>query len=245
MATLDYFFGNRLRRVAGPLAAALLGTTAVASAQQVDVTNVTLDPYFTEQLDVSGFGAENAGVILLTTTTGSILPVFCVDLYHDIYVQSYNPALPYAFGAVTTDSSGPDLGNGNPLKPAQEGAIQALATQGYHDYVTNDLNANDYVAIQGAIWQIEYTAAVTSTDPNNATAINTLISGDVNWADSNPLSYTEGLYPVGPGGQGFGTTQGFVTGVPEASTWAMMAMGFASLGYAAFRRTGKREPVTA
>jgi PEP-CTERM motif len=36
-----------------------------------------------------------------------------------------------------------------------------------------------------------------------------------------------------------------VTGVPEASTWAMMVMGFAGLGYAAFHRTGKREPVTA
>ena len=242
MATLDYFFGNRLRRVAGPLAAALLGTTAVASAQQVDVTNVTLDPYFSEQLDVSGFGAENAGVILLTTTTGSILPVFCVDLYHIIYAQWYNPALPYAFGPVTTNSSGPDSGTGNSLSPTtQEGAIQALATQGYHDYVTNDPNANDYVAIQGAIWQIEYGVAVTSTN----STIDKAISGDVSWADSNPLGYTEGLYPVGPGGQGFGTTQGFVTGVPEASTWAMMAMGFAGLGYAAFRRTGKREPVTA
>jgi hypothetical protein len=29
------------------------------------------------------------------------------------------------------------------------------------------------------------------------------------------------------------------TGVPEASTWAMMALGFAGLGYAAFRRNTK------
>ena len=28
-------------------------------------------------------------------------------------------------------------------------------------------------------------------------------------------------------------------GVPEPSTWAMMLLGFAGLGYAGFRRTGK------
>ena len=43
------------------------------------------------------------------------------------------------------------------------------------------------------------------------------------------------------------TTQGFLatpgpndpTSVPESSTWAMMLLGFAGLGYAAFRRAGK------
>jgi hypothetical protein len=29
------------------------------------------------------------------------------------------------------------------------------------------------------------------------------------------------------------------SGVPEPSTWAMMALGFAGLGYAAFRRNSK------
>jgi hypothetical protein len=35
-----------------------------------------------------------------------------------------------------------------------------------------------------------------------------------------------------------------VTGIPEPPAWAMMALGFAGLGYAAFRRSGKgRRPV--
>ena len=33
--------------------------------------------------------------------------------------------------------------------------------------------------------------------------------------------------------------QGVTPGVPEASTWAMMLLGFAGLGYAGFRRTSK------
>ena len=30
------------------------------------------------------------------------------------------------------------------------------------------------------------------------------------------------------------------SGVPEPSTWAMLALGFAGLGYAAFRRNSKK-----
>jgi hypothetical protein len=33
------------------------------------------------------------------------------------------------------------------------------------------------------------------------------------------------------------------SGVPEPSTWAMMALGFAGLGYAAFRRNVKSRAV--
>ncbi len=34
-------------------------------------------------------------------------------------------------------------------------------------------------------------------------------------------------------------TAGFQSGVPEASTWAMMVAGFAGLGFAAYRKAGK------
>jgi MYXO-CTERM domain-containing protein len=34
-----------------------------------------------------------------------------------------------------------------------------------------------------------------------------------------------------------------VTSIPEPPAWAMMALGFAGLGYAAFRRSSKRRPV--
>jgi hypothetical protein len=35
------------------------------------------------------------------------------------------------------------------------------------------------------------------------------------------------------------------SGVPEPSTWAMMALGFAGLGYAAFRRSSKKGQMAA
>jgi hypothetical protein len=36
---------------------------------------------------------------------------------------------------------------------------------------------------------------------------------------------------------------GVTPGVPESSTWAMMMVGFAGLGYAAFRRSSKSQPL--
>jgi PEP-CTERM motif len=33
------------------------------------------------------------------------------------------------------------------------------------------------------------------------------------------------------------------TGIPEASTWAMMLLGFAGLGFAGYRKTKRGEPV--
>jgi PEP-CTERM motif len=43
--------------------------------------------------------------------------------------------------------------------------------------------------------------------------------------------------PIGPGMPGTGAPAG-ATAVPEPSTWAMLLLGFAGLGYAGFRRKG-------
>jgi len=50
--------------------------------------------------------------------------------------------------------------------------------------------------------------------------------------------------PIGtPGTPGGGDTPGGATAVPEPSTWAMLLLGFAGLGYAGFRRS-KRTKVS-
>ena len=36
----------------------------------------------------------------------------------------------------------------------------------------------------------------------------------------------------------------FSTGVPEPSTWAMMMLGFAGLGFAAYRGRGRRAAIS-
>ena len=63
---------------------------------------------------------------------------------------------------------------------------------------------------------------------------------------SGPLSFTD----LGPSDQQGNLIDNVVvtTGVPEPSTWAMMMLGFAGLGYAAFRRSNGKprlEGVTA
>ena len=54
------------------------------------------------------------------------------------------------------------------------------------------------------------------------------------YAEDHPADYSEGLY--GSISQGFGTSHGFVVGAPEPSTYAMMALGFAGLGFAGLRK---------
>ena len=177
---------------------------------------------------------------MLGTTDGKILPVFCVDLFHDINIGGHSP-IPYMTGPVSTDSSDFYSGTGNLLSPLQEGAIQTLVDVGFEDYAKGVANLGDKLtALQGAIWAIEYGATVTSGNLD----IQGLIGADISFGESNPASFSLGLYPVGESVQGFGTTQGFVTaGVPELSTWAMMLLGFAGLGYAAFHRSARREAV--
>jgi PEP-CTERM motif len=58
-----------------------------------------------------------------------------------------------------------------------------------------------------------------------------------------PFSVTEEI-AIKPGsGNGHDLSSVSISTVPEASTWAMMTLGFAGLGYAAFRRSAKSGPV--
>ena len=239
MATRSYSY-----KIALPFTIALLGSACAASAGTVGVTDVEVAPYPYNTLHVSSssyVGDPIAGLILLGTTDGKIIPVFCVDLFHDINIGGHSP-IPYVTGPVLTDSSGAVSGTGNPLSALQVGAIQTLVDVGFEDYAKGVANLGDKLtALQGAIWAIEYGAAVTSGN----TDIQSLIGSDIAFGESHPASFSFGLYPVGETGQGFGSTQGFVTagGVPEAPVWAMMLFGFAGLGYAAFHRSARREAV--
>jgi PEP-CTERM motif len=236
---------------------ALACTTALfaasgAHAGQIDITNVGVQSYETTSLtgtiDSSPLSESPITTLIeLTTTTGSILPVFCVDLLHNIDIGSYSPPLPYITSPVSTDSTGAQPGTGNPLTSPVPGEIQALANLGAADYYAGVTNADVYTAIAASIWYLEYNTngnslsvtgdtAVGSAlagDPSGATG---LIAADLAYAAANATDYSIGLYP-GTIGQGFtGTGQGFTLGVPEPSTWAMMLIGFAGLGFAGYRR---------
>ncbi len=71
-----------------------------------------------------------------------------------------------------------------------------------------------------------------------------LVAGD--WSESLVIATNAKHYTVGTIGliDGGGATEtGYAPTVPEPSTWAMMALGFAGLGYAGFRR-GRRPAIS-
>ena len=121
------------------------------------------------------------------------------------------------------------------------GEIQALANLGYSNYVNGTGTADIYEALQGAIWTIEYNTNGNSLTVDGGSLVNGLIAANIAYAEAYPASYSVSLFP-GADGQAFGSGQGFSPGVPEPSTWAMLLVGFAGLGYAGLRRVDRAKP---
>lgn len=211
----------------------LLAAGSAASAAILDVTGVNVESYNT--LDVNGSNVIASAIELTVQGQSNPLWVWCVDLDHLVYITTYNPPLVYQTGKVTTNSTGVLSGTGNPVPKAVSEEIQTLAQIGTEDASSAHPDAETLTAVQGAIWELEYNftpAEVTGTAQEN-----TDIANFVTYAQSHPSQgYAEAIYPVGPGGEGFGTTQGFATGVPEPTAWTMLLLGFAHLGVSLRRR---------
>jgi PEP-CTERM motif len=167
--------------------AAVLSATA-ANAANIEITNVG---FIGDTTDISGFVNEtgaDTGIILLTTTGGTIIPVFCI-----------------------------------------------LVNIGVSDYLHGTGNADIYAGIAGAIWELEYNTNGHTLSVTDNPTVDGLIAADVAYAEANPASYSLSLFP-GANGDAFGAGQAFSSGVPEPSTWAMLLLGFAGLGFAGWRR---------
>ena len=113
--------------------------------------------------------------------------------------------------------------------------IQALANLGYSYYTKGTGSADIYAGIAGAIWTIEYNTNGNTETVTGSAAVNALIASDILYAEAHPAAYSLSLFP-GANGEAFGYGQAFSSGVPEASTWAMMLLGFAGLGFAGWRK---------
>ena len=205
----------------------LLALSTAASGATLNVTGVDVQSYNT--LNVNG-KSEIASAIKLTVQ-GDSNPVWvwCVDLDHNINIQTYSPPLVYTTGHVTTDSTGAKSGTGQSLTQKVSGEIQTLASIGTALANSATPDAEKLTAIQGAIWEIEYGFApsqVTGTDQENDD-----IASYVGYAGEHVAKgYADAIYPLGEGGEGFGFTQGFATGIPEPTAWIMMILGFCHLG---------------
>ena len=116
----------RNKRLLSAVAAAGLLAASAASAANYEISNVGFaggTANLSGTINSNPFG-ESAltGLILLTTSGGQTIPVFCIDLFHTIGLGSYNPPLPYTTGAIVADSSSSPAGNrGQPARPSRAG----------------------------------------------------------------------------------------------------------------------------
>jgi hypothetical protein len=208
-----------------------MGAISGASAGVLNITSGGI--YSSNQLTVNGKSEYATALELTVQGQSNPIWVFCVDLSHIIHVNqlAYIPALLYRTGPVTTDSTDGLSGPGNPLSLLTSAKIQTLANIGVGLAKGSDPNKWDKLTgIQGAIWEIEYgfsPAQVTGTAAQNALISNYVLYAQMHHA----ASYANGLYSTDASGQGFGTSQGFTTGVHEPSTWAMMLLGFGGIGF--------------
>ena len=134
----------------------LFGANSPATATDLTVTNVTL-PYY-ETVNLAGTidgtalnqSGQLAGQIDFSFSDGSDLNVFCVDLFHEIYLGSNGEI--YTTGPLTTDNSDdPSL-----LSATQINTITALAAYGQAMMLSDPSNLLSG-EVQSAIWQVEYT----------------------------------------------------------------------------------------
>ena len=194
-----------------------------ATAETLIITTVGTGNGDLGNVSVAGYGTPWTTPILFTDTQGQTFVVFCDDLNHVVYVGG-GQSLPYVTTLVKYD------GLGNPLSEATSNIMGQLADLGKYDYYKG--NEDGAIAAQAAIWVVEYNVAVSSTDP----VIENDIINDLK-IKNNGSGWATGLIPTNGN-----DTQAQLTGsVPEPSTWAMLLVGFAGVGFFAYRR--KANPV--
>jgi hypothetical protein len=101
-----------------------------------------------------------------------------------------------------------------------------------------------WMGSSGAFTETLTTVDEIARDPTLPDSISVTLSGTVTGPsgsgfDDTPVSFVLGATQAGgPGGttNAMFTNSTSVSAIPEASTWAMMAIGFGALGYAASRR---------
>jgi hypothetical protein len=212
----------------------LLGTTAMAaslvltglavtagSASAGDtVTNATFAPGSVTVKLADGRNVVDGMLLLTGDYNGTIktLKGYCVDIYHDMTIGTVN--LAYTGGHVLTDSSGSQSGTGNPLSTITKEEVSGLWLLG-----TSTLDPSKRDAVQDVIWNIMNPTDQVVSAPAPVMAYISSISGNI------PLGpvLADAIYPVGLG-------QGFVVGVPEPATWALMLIGVGGMGAALRRR---------
>ena len=196
--------------------ALMLGLSAPAFASDVVVSGYNpIDGAGYTSFNIGGYGYY-AGPIVLSTNQGNLL-TYCIDLFHDLSGNGH-----YNYAAFTKD------GNGANLDPAKINHIAAIANWGFDQW--NHGHGLAAAAAQIAIWSVEYSIPATVTDSTEKGYFDLLVNPSFNFNDGHGV---RALLP-----DPYGSTQQMLvqTAVPEPSTWAMMILGFAGVGFMAYRR---------
>jgi PEP-CTERM motif-containing protein/fibronectin-binding protein len=215
--------------MAGAFIAAFGASAAYAS-------DVTITGYSLPDPDAYGAGVVNGyswydGPVELQVSGGPDIIAYCADLNHDLHGQTYH------YGLLKENG----LGGG--IDEATSFRIGTIAAMGFADLAAGG-DANDQLAAaaQLAIWSIEYGTTPTSFDTADYANIQTDYNAFIALTPTGTERYAEVLIPNGNWPGDSSLSQQMVVGlsaVPEPSTWAMLVLGFAGLGYAGFHRQRK------
>jgi hypothetical protein len=216
----------------------LLATTALlalaaapAKADTFVANSVSVIGGINMTIDTPKFENVQSGMIQLTGP-GGIADVWCLDVFDGIN-------LPYTY-TLSQYNAGNVFPGMAVLDAAQLRQISALM------FLGNSSNTGPFAdaVIQLAIWSAEYGGAFTYSNVDSATrdSVNTALADTVlggidDRADLVMTVLTDA--PINPS-QAFGEVT-LAAAVPEASTWAMMLLGFAGIvvmGARARRREG-------
>lgn len=196
-------------------AVALMAAAAPASATDF-VTNTAMNSPFTVHIVPTGENVQMAPM-QFTLSDLTTLTVWCTDVLHHITLGNQSPPLQYNESLLDTSTSF----SGNPtFSSTQIGEISYLI-----NVLAPGLSGPNVNYVQGAIWDVILGGVgnVTSSDPTVQAGIDGYAS--LGLQSSSPLVAT----------QSNDGHQGFVFGIPEPATWALMIGGFGLAG-AALRR---------
>jgi hypothetical protein len=201
----------------GLIAAGMLAAASGASA------NVVLFDDFDADTPVLNWAGDS--VFLSIPQPGNVQGLPSVDLVSE---SDGFPNLVFQGNSVDLDGS-----TGSGFSPA--GQIQSIASLALGDYTVTFEMAGNLRSAPVQTTQISIGSSVLDLSPpsDQVFTLMTLHFHNV----SGQLSFTD----LGPSDQQGDLIDNVTvtTGVPEASTWAMLTAGFASLGFAAFRRVRK------
>jgi len=159
--------------------------------------------------------AASASVLPITVTVDSLTPV---ESWQDTGVV-LNAGQAYSF-TVLDPSTIWSAGSDDPYsRDSTANGINPVAS-GYGEWTEDGFTAN-YGALVGEVGSTFFLIGTSLTTAG--------LSGDLK------VGYWDSYYPDNSGTQTL-----TISAVPEPSTWAMMVLGFASIGFVAYRKKNRR-----